>query len=87
MKQPKYNPQEALERIKLMMEYDSSKTLDENKKTINEYAPLIAAIPWLASAVASKTGIVALVTGGIGTWIYNTQGGGDSFTKTKLFFV
>ena len=36
MKQPKYNPQEALERIKLMMEYDSSKTLDENKKTISE---------------------------------------------------
>jgi len=87
MKQPKYSPQEALERIKLMMEYDSSKTLDENKQTINEVAPLIAAIPWLTSAVASKIGIGALVTGGIGAWIYNTQGGGDSFTKTKLFFA
>jgi len=87
MKQPKYSPQEALERIKLMMEYDSSKTLDENKQTINEFAPLIAAIPWLTSVVASKIGIGALVTGGIGAWIYNTQGGGDSFTKTKLFFA
>ena len=87
MKQPKYSPQETLERIKLMMEYDSSKTLDENKQTINEAAPLIAAIPWLTSVVASKIGIGALVTGGIGAWIYNTQGGGDSFTKTKLFFA
>jgi hypothetical protein len=87
MIQPKYSPQEALERIKLMMEYDSSKTLDENKQTINEVAPLIAAIPWLTAAVASKIGIGALVTAGIGAWIYNTQGGGDSFTKTKLFFA
>jgi hypothetical protein len=36
MVQPKYNPEEALQRIKLMMEYDSSKTLNENKKTIFE---------------------------------------------------
>jgi hypothetical protein len=27
MVQPKYSPEEALERIKLMMKYDSSKTL------------------------------------------------------------
>jgi hypothetical protein len=36
MIQPKYSPEEALERIKLMMKYDSSKTLNENKKVIFE---------------------------------------------------
>lgn len=36
MVQPKYSPEEALQRIKLMMEYDSSKTLNENKKVISE---------------------------------------------------
>ena len=36
MVQPKYSPEEALQRIKLMMEYDSSKTLTENKKVIKE---------------------------------------------------
>jgi hypothetical protein len=34
MKQPTYSPQEALERVKLMMGYDMSKTLTENQKTI-----------------------------------------------------
>ena len=36
MVQPKYNPQEALERVKLMMNYDLSKTSTENKKVIEE---------------------------------------------------
>jgi uncharacterized membrane protein len=36
MVQPKYSPEEALQRIKLMMEYNTSKTLDENKKMISE---------------------------------------------------
>ena len=31
MKQPKYSPEEALDRIKLMMKYDLSKTLNENR--------------------------------------------------------
>jgi hypothetical protein len=35
MKQPKYSPQEALERVKLMMKYDLSKTLNENSVGIN----------------------------------------------------
>jgi hypothetical protein len=45
MVQPKYSPEEALKRIKLMMEYDSSKTLDENKETISEQyvAPTVVA--------------------------------------------
>jgi hypothetical protein len=36
MKQPEYSPLEALERIKLMMKYDMSKTLNENKEVISE---------------------------------------------------
>jgi len=45
MVQPKYSPEEALQRIKLMMEYNTSKTLDENKKVIEEQyvAPATAA--------------------------------------------
>lgn len=34
MVQPKYNPQESLERVKLMMKYDLSKTSTENKKKL-----------------------------------------------------
>jgi hypothetical protein len=34
MIQPKYSPKEALERVKLMMKYDSSKTLTENEENI-----------------------------------------------------
>ena len=36
MVQPKYSPEEALQRIKLMMEYDLSKTSTENKKVVLE---------------------------------------------------
>ena len=36
MVQPQYSPQEALERVKLMMKYDTSKTLNENKELIRE---------------------------------------------------
>ena len=36
MIQPKYSPEEALNKIKLMMNYDSSKTLNENKNVIEE---------------------------------------------------
>lgn len=61
MVQPKYSPEEALQRIKLMMEYDSSKTLDENKEKISEQyvAPTVAAgatgAALGASAVAAST--------------------------------
>jgi hypothetical protein len=74
MVQPQYSPQEVLERVKLMMKYDTSKTLNENlettKEPINE-TPLIFN-PVSVAAIAA--------------WIYNTQGGGDSFSKTKNFF-
>jgi hypothetical protein len=36
MKQPKYSPQEALERVKLMMKYDMGKTLNENRELLSE---------------------------------------------------
>lgn len=82
--------QEAEEQIKtalLYMNYDSSKTLTENKenvknkKQINEIAPLVITIaaPWLWAA-----GAAALV--GVGAWINGVWGGGDSFQKTQSFF-
>ena len=40
MVQPQYSPQESLERVKLMMKYDTSKTLNENKKSIKEQSPI-----------------------------------------------
>lgn len=36
MVKPKYSPEEALQRVKLMMKYDSSKTLNENKLLIEQ---------------------------------------------------
>jgi hypothetical protein len=36
MVQPKYSPEESLERVKLMMKYDLSKTSTENKKEVSE---------------------------------------------------
>jgi hypothetical protein len=36
MVQPKYSPEEALEKMKLMMKYDSSKTLNENRQIVSE---------------------------------------------------
>jgi len=56
MVQPKYSPEEALQRIKLMMEYDSSKTLDENKKVISEQYVAPAAA---ATAVGAGLGAAA----------------------------
>ena len=88
MVHPKYSPEEALERVKLMMKYDTSKTLNENKESnkqlIKEFVPVVIAgytiaAPWVAGATA------AAVTA-VGTWIYNIQGGGDSFSKTQTFF-
>ena len=69
MVQPKYSPEEALQRIKLMMEYDSSKTLTENKKVIKEQyvAPTVAGATAgaVAGASAVKAGLVAgTLTGG-----------------------
>jgi hypothetical protein len=92
MVQPKYSPEEALQRIKLMMEYDTSKTLNENvetiKQPINEVIPIVAGIAALLPWFGTVTG--ALTTAGlagVGTWLYNVQGGGDAFSKTQTFFA
>jgi hypothetical protein len=45
MVQPQYSPQEALERVKLMMKYDTSKTLNENREIIFEQASTPGGIP------------------------------------------
>jgi hypothetical protein len=54
MVQPKYSPTEALNKMKLMMSYDSSKTLNENEQSLkpinentqllNEIIPLVAGL-------------------------------------------
>jgi len=51
---PKYSPNEAMKRIKLMMNYDSSKTLTENKKMLKEDAG-----PWERTAA----GVVPVAAG------------------------
>lgn len=43
MVQPKYSPEEALERVKLMMKYDLSKTSTENKKVVSEQRTTLTA--------------------------------------------
>jgi len=89
MVQPKYSPEEALQRIKLMMEYDTSKTLNENVKTIkqpvNEVAPLI--IPAITIAAPWLWAVGATAAAAVGTWIYKVQGGGDAFSKAQTFFA
>jgi hypothetical protein len=75
MVQPKYSPQEALEKMKLMMKYDSSKTLTENREPVrilNEIAPLIY---WGIAAVAAALGI--------GGGIWGEHSSADSETKIK----
>lgn len=51
MVQPQYSPEEALNKIKLMMGYDMSKTLNENKSVIFEQSQLG---PKEASIIANK---------------------------------
>lgn len=88
MVQPKYSPEEALERVKLMMKYDTSKTLNENKSTTSEQyvAPATAATAAGAgigaaagAALPTSLSIGAAGTGAIGTGaasglVYSTAG-------------
>jgi hypothetical protein len=59
MVQPKYNPEEALQRIKLMMSYDMGKTLNENKQIISEQS--------FAEIAAIATELVDSLTGDVKT--------------------
>ena len=70
MVQPKYSPEEALQRIKLMMEYDSSKTLDENKKVISEQPSPAELSLGAGGAVAGG----AVAAGGLGALALATKG-------------
>jgi hypothetical protein len=75
MVQPKYSPEEALEKMKLMMKYDSSKTLNENRQIISEQTPsqvgytaagALAGGAYAAGglgALAATTGLGAAATG------------------------
>jgi len=88
MVQPKYSPEEALQRIKLMMEYNTSKTLDENKKMISEQyvAPAAAATAAgaglgaaVGAALPTSVAIGAAGSGAVGTGVasgvvYSTAG-------------
>jgi len=75
MVQPQYSPQEALERVKLMMKYDTSKTLNENKEMISEQyvAPAVAGTAAGAGLAAGATaagilpGTASSLVGTIGT--------------------
>lgn len=60
MIQPKYNPKEALERAKLLMNYDSKKTLSENKVKLFEVIPIVAwAVGSAVVAALTAAGITA----------------------------
>lgn len=83
MKQPEYSPLEALERIKLMMKYDTSKTLNENVETIKQ--PINEIIQFIPITLPWLIGYGTTAVAAIGTWIYNVQGGGDAFSKTQTF--
>jgi hypothetical protein len=61
MVQPKYSPEEALQRAKLMMKYDTSKTLNENKEIISEQDTL--------AKTGIATGAAAVTGAGIGAGI------------------
>jgi hypothetical protein len=82
MIQPQYSPQEALEKMKLMMKYDTSKTLNENVETIKPINEALPAIPvmayWIGGSIAAATGL--------GTWLYDVQRGGSPSSKVQSFF-
>ena len=78
MIQPKYSPEEALQRMKLMMEYDSSKTYTENK-VIVENKTLLNEIEPVTIGILVASGLAAL---GIGAGVSNMSSG-DSETKVR----
>jgi hypothetical protein len=100
MVQPNYSPEEALQRIKLMMEYDSSKTLDENKKVISEQKTQIdealpgvlgtvaaGAVPFLTAASTAWIAPLGIATVPITMWLYDSINNGlPTAAKVKSFF-
>jgi hypothetical protein len=89
MVQPKYSPEEALERVKLMMKYDTSKTLNENKKVISEQDYLAGT----AIGAGTAAGTAAAIAGGaaaanvatttaLGAATYSAMGVGATLAPT-----
>lgn len=66
MVQPKYSPEEALERVKLMMSYDMSKTLNENKKEIGIIEEQYATPTAAGAGLGAATGAGLAATGALG---------------------
>lgn len=91
MSKSNINPKEILERAKLMMGYDTSKTLTENTeslKTINEEkqrlneAAFLAAVPlwaWIAGGTAAAGGTWA----GLDYWSKGPWGDSDAETQIR----
>lgn len=88
MIQPKHSPKEALEKIKLMMKYDTSKTLNENKtvifeQTVGKGVPstigfvvgAIAVAAWVAS-IPLTAGVTATMAPGISALMLGGAGAG-----------
>jgi hypothetical protein len=77
MVQPNYNPEEALQRVKLMMGYDSSKTLTENKQSIGL---LNEQLPW--GILSNKTSIDNVLNS-CPTFVTQDDEGNLNFEKIK----
>lgn len=88
MIRPNYNPKEALEKMKLMMNYDSSKTLKENeekilKPNLNELGPAWGAVgAAVASPVIAIPAAAVLLVLGLNAWM---SGSPDEEKKIKEF--
>jgi hypothetical protein len=81
MVQPNYNPEEALQRVKLMMGYDSSKTLTENKQA----AGLLKETQLLNEIEPFTIGLLAAAALGIGAaWSESSSEGNENKVKTAL---
>jgi hypothetical protein len=89
MVHPKYSPEEALQRAKLMMKYDTSKTLNENKKIISEQDYVAGT----AIGTGAAAGTAAAIAGGaaaanvatttaLGAATYSAMGVGATLAPT-----
>ncbi len=86
MKQPNYSPQEALERVKLMMGYDPKKTLSENKEKINTLSEATPGSVAVGSALTAGGAGAALGATGLlpGTAALTGAGGAAFALGTAL---
>jgi hypothetical protein len=80
MVHPKYSPEEALQRIKLMMEYDSSKTYTENKVVVESKKLLREFEPFSTTMLITYGVLTAL---GIGGGIASEWSSEDAETKLR----